>query len=244
MSGVWTQIAQLAANVTSYTNSSLTANTTYLYRVRAFNAVGNSTYSNEATVTTPAPAVPVAPSALTATALSTSQVGLAWTDNSGNESGFRIERRTTSSTVWTQIAQLAANVTSYTNSSLTANTTYLYRVRAFNAVGNSTYSNEATVTTPAPAVPVAPSALTATALSTSQVGLAWTDNSGNESGFRIERRTTSSTVWTQIVQLGANVTSYTNRYLTANTTYLYRVRAFNAVGNSTYSNEATAVTWP
>ncbi|MCU0834257.1 MAG: hypothetical protein MUC77_07450, partial [Chromatiaceae bacterium] len=111
----------VAANVTSYSNTALAANTAYVYRVRAYNGVGNSEYSNEASVTTPAPAVPAAPSGLTASALSTSQVNLTWVDNSGNESGFRIERRLAASTVWSQIAQVAANVTSYSNSFLAAN---------------------------------------------------------------------------------------------------------------------------
>ncbi|MDQ7054057.1 MAG: fibronectin type III domain-containing protein [candidate division KSB1 bacterium] len=69
-------------------------NSTYTYRVRAFNADGNSGYSNEASATTQSqPNPPAAPSNLTATAVSTSQIDLSWTDNSNNEDGFKIERK-------------------------------------------------------------------------------------------------------------------------------------------------------
>ena len=90
---------------------------------------------------TPTPA-PNAPSNLTATAVSTSQINLSWTDNSGNEDGFFIERcQGNNCTNFGQIAQVAANTSSYPNTGLSSNTFYRYRVRAFNSGGNSAYSN-------------------------------------------------------------------------------------------------------
>lgn len=92
--------------------------------------------------------VPAAPSGLTATANGSSSINLSWTDNSTDETGFKVERKTGSGGTWSEIAgSLAAGSTSYTSSSLSANTTYYYRVRSFNATGNSTYSNEASATT-------------------------------------------------------------------------------------------------
>ncbi len=88
----------------------------------------------------------------------------------------------------------------------------------------------------------APSNLTATAVSESQINLAWTDNSGDESGFKIERKTGLSGTYAQIATPGAETTSYSNTGLTAGTTYYYRVRAYNGAGNSSYSNEANATT--
>lgn len=83
---------------------------------------------------------PATPTNLAATAVSSTRIDLAWTDNSSNEDGFRIERSPDGVT-FTQIATVAANVTGYSNTGLTCSTFYQYRVRAYNAVGNSAYSN-------------------------------------------------------------------------------------------------------
>ncbi|HQR38064.1 MAG TPA: M36 family metallopeptidase [Blastocatellia bacterium] len=90
--------------------------------------------------------------------------------------------------------------------------------------------------------PAAPSGLTATATSSSQINLAWTDNANNETGFKIERKTGSGGTYAQIATVGAGVTTYSNTGLTASTAYYYRVRATNATGDSAYSNEANATT--
>jgi Divergent InlB B-repeat domain len=77
-----------------------------------------------------------------------------------------------------------------------------------------------------------------------QLQLAWTDNSNNEDGFRIERKTGTSGTFSQIASVGVNVTSYTDTNLTDGATYCYRLRAFNAAGNSAYSPEGCAtVKW-
>ncbi|MFQ5812711.1 MAG: M4 family metallopeptidase [Anaerolineae bacterium] len=95
----------------------------------------------------------------------------------------------------------------------------------------------ATTITPTP-----PTNLTATAVSQAQIDLSWTDNSNNESGFKIEQSPNGTSNWTQVATVGANVTTYSNTGLTCNTTYYYRVRAYNAGGDSTYSNTANATT--
>jgi hypothetical protein len=94
------------------------------------------------------PTAPAAPSALAATASGSTTINLGWTDNSTNETGFKVERKTGSTGTWSEIASsLAANTTTYSSTGLTASTTYFYRVRAYNATGNSSYSNEASATT-------------------------------------------------------------------------------------------------
>jgi subtilisin family serine protease len=191
------------------------------------------------------PTPPAAPSNLTATAASASQINLSWSDNANNESGFRIERcQGSGCTSFSQIAEVGAGVTSYSNTGLAASTTYVYRVLAYNSGGASGYSNTASATTQAaPSPPAAPSNLTATAASASQINLSWTDNANNEDGFRIERcQGSGCTNFSQIAEVGANVTSYSNTGLSASTTYVYRVRSYNAGGNSNYSNTASATT--
>ena len=86
----------------------------------------------------------------------------------------------------------------------------------------------------------APSGLSATAVSQTQIDLSWTDNSDDEDGFKIERSPDGTTGWTQIATVGAGVTSYSDTSLTCDQTYYYRVRAYNANGNSGYSNIANA----
>ena len=89
-----------------------------------------------------------------------------------------------------------------------------------------------------PAEPAAPSGLLATAVSSSQIDLIWTDNSNNESGFEIERCAGSCTTLT----VGENVVNYPDTGLTPSTEHTYRVRAYNTGGNSPYSLPAMATT--
>jgi C1A family cysteine protease/predicted secreted protein len=240
------QVATVGANVTSYSNTGLTAATSYNYRVRAYNDAGDSGYSNTASATTYAPPTPpAAPSSLTAQAVSSSQINLAWADNANNEMGFKIERCTGAGcSNFGQVATVGANVTSYSNTGLAAATSYSYRVRAYNEAGDSDYSNTASATTDASSSPpAAPSNLTAFAASRSQIDLAWVDNANNETGFKIERCTGSKcTDFAPIATVGADVTTFANTGLSPKTTYRYRVRACNASGCSAYSNIAKATT--
>lgn len=90
--------------------------------------------------------------------------------------------------------------------------------------------------------PAAPSSLAATASSSSQINLSWKDNSLNETGFTVERGTTSSGPFSTIATVGTNVKTYSNTGLTASTKYYYRVKATNAAGSSPYSAVASATT--
>jgi len=207
------------------------------------NESGVGTTSQSVTVSAPVP--PAAPSGLTATAVSSSQINLAWTDNDTTETGFKIERCAgVGCSDFSQIAVVGANVTGYSNTGLAAATSYSYRIRASNTAGDSGYSNTATALTPAaPAVPGQPVNLTAAVVSRNQINLAWTDTSDNEGGFYIERcKGSTCTNFARIATVGANVTAFANTGLIKNTTYRYRVAAFNAAGVSAYSNIVTATT--
>ena len=191
----------------------------------------------------PPPPAPVAPTNLSATAASTSQINLTWSDGATNEAGFKIERCTsTGCTNFSEIASVGAGVTSFSNTGLAASTTYRYRVRAYNAGGNSDYSNAAEATTQAaPSKPAAPSDLTAVGDGSGRIKLTWTDNSNNETGFKIYRCSGSTcTEFSQIKTVGANVTTYTDTGRSSGRWYRYRVRAYNSLGNSAYSNIASA----
>lgn len=93
-----------------------------------------------------------------------------------------------------------------------------------------------------PSPPSAPGGLGATAsIFPTQVNLSWTDNSINETGFKIERKSGSGS-FSEIAQTGPQVTNFSDRGLSPNTSYTYRMRAVNTAGNSAYSNEATVTT--
>lgn len=96
---------------------------------------------------TPPTTTPAAPTSLAASAASNTQINLSWVDNSNNEDGFLIERKTGAAGTYAQIATASANATSYQNTGLTANTNYYYRIRARNTVGNSAYTTEVSATT-------------------------------------------------------------------------------------------------
>jgi len=239
---IFAEAAKVDANVTNYTDIGLLGNTTYLYRIRAFNAGGHSNYSNPATATT-LPVPPAAPGNLIATTVSSARVNLTWEDKSANEDSFRIERKTGAAGAYKLLATLTANTKNFSNFGLTPNTEYFYRIRALNKGGFSEYSNEAGVTT-LPLAPAAPKNLLATTVSSIRLNLAWTDSANNETGFEIERRLATSTAYAIVTALAANSNSFADNNLAVNSTYFYRVRAFNAGGYSSYSNEASATTFP
>src|SRR6266487_1919339 len=88
----------------------------------------------------PTPTYPASPTTLRAIAASSSQINLSWTDNSNNETGFKIERCSDGIT-FTQISTVDVNVTTYADSGLAASTKYHYRILAYSDGGNSAYSN-------------------------------------------------------------------------------------------------------
>ena len=176
----------------------------YYYRVCATNATGDSAFSNEASGTTPL----ATPTSATATAVSSSRINLTWVDNSSSETGYMIERKTGATGTYPQIDQVDANEQSYSDTNgLAANTKYYYRIRATNGTIYSDYSNEPFATTLLDA-PVAPSDLTITSVLSNRVSLSWADNSNNETGFKIQRKTGVTGTYATITTTAANVTSY------------------------------------
>jgi hypothetical protein len=215
-------------------------------RGRIYFAASNKVYAFTVPMPTPTPTptptpipTPAPPSGLTATPGACLKINLSWTDNSTNEDGFKIERSGDNIT-FTQIATVPANTTTYTAQQTQAGLRY-FRVRAYNINGNSPYSNSASSYSGVCPTPRSPTNLTATAVSSSQINLSWTDNSNNETGFKVER-STDGTTFTQIATVGANVAMYVNIGLPPLTKYYYRVRAYNTGGNSAYSNIASAKT--
>ncbi len=238
------------SSTTSFSSTGLLAQTSYSYRVRASDAANNlGPYSNTASATTLSDTqAPTAPANLTATPTSASQINLAWsvaTDNVGVTS-YLIERcQGAGCATFAQIATLAT--TSFSDTGLQAQTSYSYRVRATDAASNlGPYSNTATAATPFvdTQAPTAPSNLTATASSSSQVALAWTAATDNVAvtSYLVERcQGAGCSTFTQIGTTAT--TAFSNAGLTAQTSYSYRVRATDAAANlGPYSATATVTT--
>jgi FtsP/CotA-like multicopper oxidase with cupredoxin domain len=238
-------LAQVAANVQSFADLSVARGTTYAYRVYAFNGAGNSDASNTAEVTTPDLAPPAAPANLAATLNASGQVNLAWMDASDNEDNFFVERCTgTTCTNFAPLgAALAANTSSYVDTSATGGNTYRYRVYAANLAGNSDYSNIASITLAAG--PNAPTSLAAALLTgPTRVRLTWRDNATNETGFVVERCTGAgctdfAAIATPGARFGTGTVTYTDSTVASGNTYVYRVKAMRNTASSAYSNTAS-----
>ncbi|MBI5675401.1 MAG: DUF2341 domain-containing protein [Nitrospirae bacterium] len=222
----FTALTSPGAGVTTYSNTGLTLGETYSYRIKEYKTATCSwetEYSNVSTETT----LIVPPSGLAATAANTTRIDLSWTDNSGSETGFKIERCAGAGcSDFAQINTVGANVVTYQDATVCNATSYSYRVRAYKTgEWDSNYSGTATAVTPTPLASV----LTATRISEVQINLSWTDTTSDETGFRIERCTGSGcSNFTILTTAAANATTYNNTGLTPETTYTYRVRAYKS----------------
>lgn len=243
--GNFQTIKNVNANITTHTDINLNVNTLYRYRVFAVNGSVVSASSNIVSART-LNAAPNAPTNFAATFNPvTIAVDFAWTENSNNETGFEIEFKLQSQTVWVplQIA-IPANATTASTSvtNVLGGNTYDVRVRAVNAIGTSAWSNIDSVFLPFNPLPVAPSNLTAIYNSSSNtINLAWNDNSNNELGFTIEF-SVSGSQWSEIVgQPGANVTTKQISNPPCCFIYSFRIRSRNNAGTSLWSNTATVL---
>jgi len=192
---------------------------------------------------------PTAPSGLTATAISNTQVNLSWTASSSNCAvTYNIYRSTTSGFTPSSANEIASGVssTTYSDTTVVASTTYYYLVEGTNSGGTSAASNQASVTTPAPCTtPTAPSGLSATATSSSQINLSWTASSSNCAvTYDVFRSTTSGFTASSSNQIasGVTTTTYSDTSLSPSTTYYYLVEGTNSAGTSSASNQASATT--
>ena len=183
-----------------------------------------------------APATPApAPTTLSLTPQPGNSIVLNWSAVSGATS-YTVSRSTTPGGPYTPIASLLTGTT-YTDTGLTAGTTYYYVVDAANTGGEGAYSPQ-TSAIALPPIPGAPTNLVASSASSTATGLIWSAAS-NAASYNIKRSLTSGGPYTTVAT-GVTAMTYTDSGLTNGTTYYYVVSAVNAAGEGANSNESSA----
>lgn len=243
----------ISVTVTSYSDTGLTANTSYSYTVSAYDDAVPPNESAQSSppvnVTTPIPpdtSPPTVPQGLSATPVSSTQIDLSWnasTDVGGGiVAGYKVFRN--------NVLVMSVAGTSYSDTGLTANTAYSYKVSAFDdaaPANESAQSSAVNATTPAPPdtlPPSVPLSLSANAVSPSQVNLVWaasTDAGGGVvAGYKLFRNGT-------LLATVTAGTSHSDTTVAANTAYSYQVSAFDdavSANESAQSSPAVNVTTP
>lgn len=192
-----------------------------------FGSIGMMFYSANKAMSTP----PQAPSHVSAIVKSPYEIDLSWSDDSSNESGFKIER-SFDSTNWSALATVPANSVRYIDTQVHTMTRYYYRIKATNTYGDSeSWGFPVTGKTPN-AIPKSPNNLVLRAASSNQIDLSWNDLSDNEDTFKIEY-STDNINWHWPASVGANVTKYSHKNLVPDSIYYYRISAVNSLGIST-----------
>ena len=253
-------VGDTGSSATTYTDTSVTAHSRYVYRVKARNSEGlgpRSSYVNVETST--APSAPDAPTGLTVSSFTHNSVTLAW-DDSGDSgiTGYQVLRRDLvkqePGIFSTAAADTGTAATTYTDTDVAANTRYAYRVEAINAEGNSGRSNYVNVKTSAAlsvvnsvsvkSLPAKPSGLELSSALDNAVTFEW-DDPGDSSitHYKVLRRVGDSGKFSTIEEnTGSADTSYTDTTVSAETTYEYRVVAVNGDGDSPESDSLSVET--
>jgi titin len=240
---VWVDVASVGAGATSYTDTGLQPNTGYWYTACAYNSGGEACAASTtwvSAVTFPLP--PTAPSNVSATALSSTSIRFQWSDNSSNETGFRVKRWSVpDGQVWIDVATVGAGVTTFTDTGLQANVGYWYYACAYNSGGEMCPAGWLGATTLPPPL-IAPSGLIATPLSSTSIQFTWVDNSSGEDGFRV--KTWTGSAWVLTATVAANTQQYLDIGLAPNSPYTLSVCAFTNAGAEACASNVSAVTPP
>ncbi len=231
-------MASVAKTTTSIVDSGLTANTQYCYAASAIDGSGKeSAKSGSVCAITNKPA-PVSPTNLTATAAGATQINLSWTASAG-AAQYKVYRN------GAQLQLGTLTTTSATDTELTANTQYCYTVAAFDVDGNGSPQTSQKCATTDVSAPPTPTALTAAAVSATQVDLTWT-GSAVAKGYKVYRNDVilgSVPETTTSVSDMAGVWSSTLPPST-HMQYCYSVSAFGIAGNESPRSAAVCLATP
>ncbi len=178
--------------------------------------------------------------ALCAVASSSSEIDLNWTLNAQDATSIEVDRSSDGST-FTDLANLSGTTTSYSDTGLPEDNIYYYMVRAIQPAGDSNYTTETSATTNL----LSPSNLRTTSTSSSEVNLAWSNNSSYATSFQIDR-STDGTNFSMLDNVGASSTTYSDisASLSDETSYTYQVIALDDSGNASLPSTPLVVSTP
>ena len=233
----------LSGSATTYSDTTLTPNTTYTYQVKNQFAGNNfSAFSNLVSLTTQAGNQYPAPTSVSASATSATSVLLTWLRNSSTNINAKVYRATGSFGSFVAIATLGAAVQTYTDTSVAPGTVYRFKIANLYTGGVESESGIVNCETPADNNFPAPSSLAASAVSSSQINLTWTPNTTTNTGVQVYI-STNNTFFGLLITLPAGSNSYSSTGLNPSTQYWYKVvNTFGGVNVSSASNTATATT--
>jgi hypothetical protein len=225
----WSVLDTLSTNANQYILTPIMDGSVYYFRVSTLYDSTKSYYSNIVSVDVPL----FAPTELSSSLQDLLQIDLRWIDNSSNEAGYKIERKVGTKGLWSLIANLPPNTSSFSDSELRDGEHYYYRTCAFSSDTSSQLSNETNLFIPISA----PNNLKLLVIANDKINLSWADNSKGETNYILQQKIGNSGNYNPIAELGPNSITYTVENLIPDSTFYFRTYCYNPVDTSDFSNE-------
>lgn len=233
--GIFTEIASVPPNVVTYSDESVSTGYTYIYRICSYNVMGSSAYSNEVTINS---WDTLAPASLAVTAVSSSRLDLTWSYSGTESYNTIIERKTGTGGSWTPIYTTALSTVKFSDTGLSANTRYFYRVKKSlgtgssgipypnNDIGIGAYTFLGNVSISGEAAPG------------NKIYITWSGN--NSSADIIIERKMPNGNFSALTTVGPSAIGwYDETGLVPSASYTYRIKARTTTNESLYSSELT-----
>lgn len=230
--GEFQQIGLVGPTLRSFTDSTVSSNHSYSYKVEAFSSTRRSELSAAANVTTPLRKA----TALTAQLVSGSGVNLSWTNNDADATALMIMRSTDGRNFTPLETVDDEDTTSYLDETVLSGTTYTYSIVAMTEANTSGAS-----TTARSSVPLSAPSDVQTSVLPKSVALSWSGLDPRARNY-VVTRSTDGRVFTAIATLGASANSFTDTRVATGTSYIYQIRATNTASTAGISQNVTLTT--